>query len=257
MCSNYNVLKIIVALAQTLYAVTTLYDTQGDQLERFGYAAFGLTVTPYLFMSTLNLMGNLIRPDYPAMYLVRSRDMDELARTCPQSIDGTVGSLTATYEQSLIEKIVLNHELGGYHQQPQGGGQGAGGSLHGVSRSAQENHQELHHGVFRLASLSFALMATCGFILSFIPIAVIGGMTRFRPGHSTHAQRSWIMSWIVFGAYLGWWQGYVSSTSHVAGLGLFQLIYLGLICALYSAPALGGMIVVGQEISSYGVCKRI
>jgi hypothetical protein len=43
---NYNIFKTMVALGQTLYTATTLYRSKGDQLSRFGYAAFGLTVGP-------------------------------------------------------------------------------------------------------------------------------------------------------------------------------------------------------------------
>ena len=75
LCSNYNVVKVLIALAQVVYAITTLYRTKGDQITRFGYAAFGLTVIPYLFMSIMNLIGNLMRPDYPTMYLIESQDM--------------------------------------------------------------------------------------------------------------------------------------------------------------------------------------
>ena len=28
-------------------------------------------------------------------------------------------------------------------------------------------------------------------------------------------------------------------------------------CIIYGAPAIGGMVVIGQEINSYGVCKRL
>ncbi|KAK0712572.1 hypothetical protein B0T26DRAFT_752793 [Lasiosphaeria miniovina] len=43
----------------------------------FGYAAFGLTVTPYVLVSAINLLGNLARPSYQTMFIVESSDMKD------------------------------------------------------------------------------------------------------------------------------------------------------------------------------------
>jgi hypothetical protein len=75
--SNYDIMRGLVALVQALLAIQTLYQTRGNQLERFGYAAFGLTVAPYAVMSLVNLLGSLARPDYDAVYMVGSPIMAE------------------------------------------------------------------------------------------------------------------------------------------------------------------------------------
>jgi hypothetical protein len=75
--ATYNVVKALVALAQTGYASVTLYRSRGDQIDQFGFAAFGLTVAPYAVMSMVNLVGNLCRPDYASLYMVESSIMDE------------------------------------------------------------------------------------------------------------------------------------------------------------------------------------
>jgi hypothetical protein len=75
--ATYNLVKALIALVQSGYALYTLYRSQGDQVEQFGYSAFGLTVAPYAVMSVINLIGNLCRPDYPSLYLVESSAMDE------------------------------------------------------------------------------------------------------------------------------------------------------------------------------------
>ena len=98
--SSYNAITVLVALAQALYAISTLYKTRGDQISRFGYAAFGLTVVPYLFMSFMNLIGNLLRPDYPALYMVQSSDMTA-AVAKGWKIAGTVAELSPVYEAKL------------------------------------------------------------------------------------------------------------------------------------------------------------
>jgi hypothetical protein len=90
---NYNLVKILVALGQALYAITTLYQARGDQIDQYGYASFGLTVTPYALMSVVNLLGNLARPAYPVMYIVRPADLDGI-----DEVDGIVGTLEAPLE---------------------------------------------------------------------------------------------------------------------------------------------------------------
>ena len=53
--SSFNFFQPIVAVFQTVYAGITLYRTRGDQLDRFSFAAFELTVAPYLVMSVASL----------------------------------------------------------------------------------------------------------------------------------------------------------------------------------------------------------
>ncbi|KAI1462280.1 hypothetical protein F4805DRAFT_452811 [Annulohypoxylon moriforme] len=90
--ASFSTIKAVVAILQTLYASFTLYRTRGDQLTQYGYAAFGLTVTPYLVMSIINLIGNMVTPEYAALYMVRSDIMKE-ARTRGAVIDGEVGEI--------------------------------------------------------------------------------------------------------------------------------------------------------------------
>lgn len=92
MVSNYNRVKTLVALGQTLYGITTLYQARGDQVSKFGYAAFGLTVALYAVMSIINLIGSLFCPEYPEMYLVDSKIMAE-ARKRGGHFHGLVGRL--------------------------------------------------------------------------------------------------------------------------------------------------------------------
>ncbi len=72
--------KGLIAISQTLYASATLYRAKGDQIKQYGFAAFGLTVSPYLIMSIVNLISTLLTPDYPTAYLVRSDAMVEASK---------------------------------------------------------------------------------------------------------------------------------------------------------------------------------
>jgi hypothetical protein len=92
--SSYNPGKVLVATLQTLYASFTLYRARGGQLDQYGYAAFGLTVAPYAVMGLVNLVGNLVSPEYPSMYLVRSDILTEAENRPDAHFDGMVGDLT-------------------------------------------------------------------------------------------------------------------------------------------------------------------
>jgi hypothetical protein len=89
---SYNGAKAIVSIVQTMFGIYTLDRTKGNQIERFGYAAFGLTVTPYALMGIVNLLGNLLRPDYPSMYIVGSKSSDDLQQDYECTI-ATVGRI--------------------------------------------------------------------------------------------------------------------------------------------------------------------
>jgi hypothetical protein len=94
MACDYSITKALIALGQSIYATITLYLSKGDQINRYGYAAFGLTVAPYIVMSIVNLVGNIIIPNYPAFYLVRSPIMDEAEERSSFHFSGVVGGVT-------------------------------------------------------------------------------------------------------------------------------------------------------------------
>jgi hypothetical protein len=93
--SQFDIMRSLVALVQAILAIQTLYQTRGDQLNRYGYAAFGLTVAPYAVMSLVNLAGALSRPEYDAVYLVGSPVMSEERRRkgLEGYYDGVVGEV--------------------------------------------------------------------------------------------------------------------------------------------------------------------
>lgn len=74
---SHSPLRILVAIAQLYFTISTLVKTRGDQISRYGYAAFGLTVVPYLLVSTVNLLGLLITPTYDRVYLIETSIMEE------------------------------------------------------------------------------------------------------------------------------------------------------------------------------------
>jgi hypothetical protein len=88
---SYNVPKVLVGLFQAIWGAVGLYKARGDQLQRYGYAAFGLSVAPFVFMSVVNITVALITPEYPVKFLVWNPDMtDEAVKGC---FDNTIAEI--------------------------------------------------------------------------------------------------------------------------------------------------------------------
>ena len=82
-----------------------------------------------------------------------------------------------------------------------------------------------------------------GLIIGLSPIAINGGLSHFNAGHSTTAQRVWTMTWLAF----GWYVGRVD----------FRRLDEFILCTIFSAPAIGGFVVVAQMLMGYGRCVEI
>lgn len=67
---NRSIAQHFAAIFQIIFSAKELYDAQGTQVERYGYAAYSFTVTPYLLMSFLNFLAMICEPQYPTLYLV-------------------------------------------------------------------------------------------------------------------------------------------------------------------------------------------
>ncbi|OQD85319.1 hypothetical protein PENANT_c010G00613 [Penicillium antarcticum] len=90
--SVYSFGPPLIALIQIVYASVTIYQSRGNQVETYGYAAFGFTVLPYLVMSIVNLLGNIATHSYPSIYLVHTELMDEASQR-GGTFTGAVGAL--------------------------------------------------------------------------------------------------------------------------------------------------------------------
>lgn len=93
--STHDAPRILFSLAQTASGAYALYRAKGSQIDRYGYAAFGLTVVPYMVISIFNFVGSLLTSEYEMLYQVRSDIMDEMVRRGGMT-DGVVGTLNAT-----------------------------------------------------------------------------------------------------------------------------------------------------------------
>lgn len=100
--SSISTPKVIASLIQICASIVTLYRARGMQLELFGWGTFGLSVIPYALMSIVNLFGNLISPEYSAVYMVRSEVMDEAISRGGRFV-GTVGVMQPIYRRIVNE----------------------------------------------------------------------------------------------------------------------------------------------------------
>jgi hypothetical protein len=165
--SNYSVVKVAVTVAQLLFACSTLYRTRGDQIEVFGYAAFGLTVVQYAWMSFINLIGHLVTPQYPTSFLVNSRSLDDL-------------------------KEVINNQ----ERTAEFPIHGAIGRLQPVS---EKDQQRLH----KSKEVKDSALLRLSLVVALVPLSIVGALSRFSKGGSRVHERVWTMLWLAFSTVYG------------------------------------------------------
>lgn len=90
--SAHNVPRVIFSIGQTISGGYALYKARGPQIERYGFAAFGLTVIPYILISVVNFFGAMFTSEYETVFLVHSSTMDEMVERGGR-LDGVVGTI--------------------------------------------------------------------------------------------------------------------------------------------------------------------
>ncbi|KAL2023481.1 hypothetical protein VTK56DRAFT_2477 [Thermocarpiscus australiensis] len=289
--SNYNWIQPLVAIFQAANAALTLYRSRGDQIQRYGYAAFGLTVVPYLVMSIVNLVAHIATADYPTVYMVASAEMDE-ARRRGGVFDGVVGRLESDMEPRNADAPL--YELKHRYLDPakpaglvkvleRVSGSGAYPLSITITVSSISYTREisklyvaawtplaLHSRPLtraRAGVLSVWRVLILPLLLGGLSLAVVGALTRFNAGASTVAQRGWTMSWLVVGIVSGWWvdqqAGLFAMIVELLGIGTHKVKFLLVVMipffvvglGLFFVPAIGGFIVVAGMLREYGICK--
>ncbi len=158
--AQQNIVKILFGLVQLVAGGITLYRSRADQLDHYGYGAFGLSVIPYVFMSAINTFASLARPDYPSLYLVHTPCMDK-ARGEGAMFESIVGSV--------VRPEALSQRVAG---------------------SWPRNFTGFAGWLLNLSI--FTLLVT--------PFAITAGLSGLRPGDSTSYQRGWLMAWLIMGS---------------------------------------------------------
>jgi len=271
---SYSFSRALVAIVQTIFASVTLYRTKGDQLQHYGYAAFGLTVVPYLIMSIVNLISTIVTPDYPTVYLVRSDIMDEASTSQRKGcFEGIVGSIESSYSSKSFFSSEPEPFDATFEESSEGRmflRKSRSSGEPGHDSIDEEETLEVHIGTGERHSQDTKLIVPSSpetegsniarstlddnlilgsVLIGCVAIAIIGRLSRFKAEKSTRAQRVWTMTWLAFGITWGiCLEGLVSKL--LAQGHFFNRI-------IYCAPAIGGFFVVGQMLQNYGTCIRI
>ena len=87
-----SLVKGLASVVQLVFSSITLYEARGSQLQRYGYAAFGLSVFPYTLMTFVNLVVGTIVGEYSTLFVLRTVISDE-AKRCGGTISGEIGTL--------------------------------------------------------------------------------------------------------------------------------------------------------------------
>jgi len=107
-----------------------------------------------------------------------------------------------------------------------------------------------------------AALVFLGFLITAVPIAIIRGLTRFQIASSTTAERVWTMSWLCFGIFLGFFMQnmqffWEEDRKNEIDTEMERRSILITLSFILAAPAIGGFVVVGQMLVSFGTCIRI
>lgn len=225
--SNYNILKTLAAIVQILYGCYELYEARGMQINTFGYAAYSLTVIPYVFMSFLNLIASMCRPSYPSRYLVYYRGPYE---GCQQTWE----------EREALQNIETEVA-------------GAVGYAYGLSCEG---------GYPDITSTDSVPINVLIFFLLLAPYILIYFLTGYNQGHSTITQRTWIMCSLVLGQLFTL---VAQHLIYPIQRWLFNrlncslddnVVYAG-ISVILCAPTVGAFVQVAYMILQDDVCRRV
>ncbi|MCJ1331405.1 hypothetical protein MMC10_008095 [Thelotrema lepadinum] len=221
--SSYNIIKVLISLAQAIWGIVTLYRSRGDQIQQYGYAAFGLTVAPYVYMSLLNGIANMLTPSYPCMFMIKTPTMEEAEREGKGFFHGAVPvklipsnkrpPSELDVQQSLLLRVILNIVLSIVPL-----------VINGGLSHFQNGNSTILQRVFTMYWLANGTFA--GYVSASTEIAprfkasMMGGLLRFRWIPSSIATDSLLILYIIMG----------------------------------SPVAIGGMIVTGQMLLEFGTC---
>ncbi|KAJ7442121.1 hypothetical protein FB451DRAFT_1190675 [Mycena latifolia] len=245
-------LKGVATFAQAMYAIYTLYMARGDQISRYGYTAFGLTVLPYAVMSTINLLGALVTPEFDEMYLVESDTLLE-ARAVPGArFEGVVGRLLPAAEDLPTTPRLCENVFSGVVERD-AGSDSLRIEVAGYEFDLVRDHPNSEGPMVQIPA--------CGKFQRFKndkldlpsgwprpPVSSTSVFISYMGQYFTRFQRVWIPVWLVAGAFYGGittWMQFQFPSSQVGSASKVAVLLIG------SVPAIGGFWAVGQMLMQY------
>ncbi|EED81178.1 predicted protein [Postia placenta Mad-698-R] len=218
-------LKIIVSAGQMISASFTLASTFGDQRDRYGYAAYGLSVFPYALMSLANAICCALIGEYSSRHVLRTHILQEAERRTDAFFDGAIGrpdpfpgiipaegfeKKHLSMKQDGERKLLIMRSLTGMEEQTfildEQNTQNSSDTsfrvdltisplLDGIGPTPDP---ALSRDTFLPASQQeYAAILVCLLLTMGLPYAVIYGLTRFHDGRSTITERVMMMLWLA------------------------------------------------------------
>ncbi|MCJ1331662.1 hypothetical protein MMC10_008353 [Thelotrema lepadinum] len=202
--------RTAIGIFQAVYSCVMIYVARGDQLERYSWGAFGLSVTPYAMMSMLNTVANTLTPVHPALHLVDSDALIEsrrrgarygfvvgqlcVAAAGPTTWTGVIDDiieLQGLYIMKFMSSTVVADEV--FRAQVK---------IDARAKSTYLSTNLAFKPAYRSSWLRHTwtkclLMA----IIPFVPLAIAGGMSAFRLPQETSS--AMVMIWLVLGPVSG------------------------------------------------------
>lgn len=306
--SAHNVPRVIFSIGQTISGGYALYKARGPQIERYGFAAFGLTVIPYILISVVNFFGALFTSEYETIFLVHSSIMDEMIKRGGRS-DGVVGTIHPPIGESLglandKREEVVEIPSKGFVFESQGGllrcydksqvsdtqtyqifpyepplvdlkriRRGCSSRLAHVWAhmrlipAAKTPPRKLptsklsipsHPAFTRLRRPRYQVYVDLFcigllFLAVLMPYLIIWLLSGWKANQSTSSQTSLILNWLICGLVHGYFVGNVERLTGKTS-ALKGLLYMFL---CYGSYALGGFVIVAEEMVESGDCKAI
>ena len=252
LCRSTEVASAVIGIAQVIFSSITIYRARGDQIEKYGYAAYGLSVYPYLLMSVANLTKLAVCGRYPYAYVLRTATLVEAERD-GGVFEGAVGNLGVNHGGD--DKVADDSQDGDSMAFSDPPSWMEYASIPWLRPLGDYRGCRWIVPIIGSLILFIATFSHLGFIIivsGFKATQSTRGQKIWTPntGQSTRAQRFWMLGWLFANAHaqvvdlvassglrfgrnrLGRWVGY--------------LIYVSVFLAY--ALALGGFVTVGKML---------
>ena len=203
-------------------------------------------------MSIMNLFATSLVPDYSALYIIRSLELDE-AITAGAQVDGAIGRIvqsTIDHDRFLTSNACKSlRSITHVHSKIE------------VSCCPPIPFEKI--GAERWTPDGrFPNMFVVAYVFGAIPVFIIGIWTNFHAGKSTMAQAFWTLNWLVVNTFYGpgldvafdkYSRILPERSNRVIKLPGFWRCSM----ALSPIPPIGGFVVVAQMLRSYGTCIEV
>ena len=258
LCRSKELTSAVVSIAQVIFSSITIYRARGDQIKKYGFAAYGLSVYPYLLMLVANLIKSAVCGRYPYAYVLRTATLVE-AENNGGVFEGAVGNLWVNHGE---DDNVANDSQDGnsmvFSDPPPW--------MKYVSIPWSRPLGD-YRGCQRIVPIIGSLIFYITFFSHLVIVIVLAGATgdqgywTFNAGQSTRTQATLMIGWLIANFYAP----FVDKVVSCGFGGLYRMdhnqrvsILVGYVAVFIAyAYAFGGFVTVGGMLhaeSSYQPC---